>query len=51
MVRGVEIQPDPHGRLRVSDVLCVGRDGINIDAVFDTWFELAMGRRQFVLGG
>ena len=51
MVRGVAIQTDPHGRLRVTDVLCVGRNGIHINDVFNTRFELQMGKRQFVVGG
>ena len=34
------IQSDNYGRLRVSDVLCVGREGIFIDDVFNAGIEL-----------
>ena len=46
MVRGEIIQPDPHGRLRVADILCVGHNGININDVFDTRFELQIRERH-----
>ena len=39
MVRGEIIQSDVHGRIRVSDVLCVGRNGVNIDNVISNGIE------------
>ena len=49
MVRGEIIQSDVHGRIRVSDVLCVGRNGVNIDNVISNGIEAGYMARQFVV--
>ena len=51
MVRGEVIESDNHGRIRVSDVLCVGRAGIVIDDLFNAGVELGEAKRQFVVAG
>ena len=33
MVHGVPVAPDAHGRVRVSDALCIGAQGVNLDDV------------------
>ena len=45
------IESDNHGRIRVSDVLCVSRAGIVIDDLFNAGFELGDEKRQFVVAG
>ena len=51
MVREVEIQTDGYGRLRISDVLCVGQHNIDINQVFDQGIELGFNARQFIVAG
>ena len=51
MVRGEIIQSDVHGRIRVSEVLCVGRNGVNIDNVISNGIEAGYMARQFVVLG
>ena len=51
MVRGVETQPDGYGRLRISDVLTVGQQNIDINQVFDQGIDLGFNSRQFIVGG
>ena len=51
MVRGVIIQPDNYGRIRVSDVLCIGQNGVIVEQLFNHGLDLGFGKRQFVVCG
>ena len=33
MVHGVPVVADAHGRVRISDALCIGAQGINVDDI------------------
>ena len=51
MVRGVVANPDQYGRIRVSDLLCVARDDIDLQQVQNGGLDLAFGNRQFIVTG